>query len=157
MGHEKTLTALLPALAGANVIYGLGNTETGVTMDYGQMVMDNEFAGLIKFTLNGIPVNDETLAVEVIREIGQSRDYLSHDHTMQHMRTAQTHPELIDRRMRDDWQADGGTSIYERSWEKALQILAEHRPEPLSDDAQRKIRSIIEETEEELGLTKERS
>ena len=62
MGHEKTLTALLPALAGANVIYGLGNTETGVTMDYGQMVMDNELAEMVKFTLQGIPVNDETLA-----------------------------------------------------------------------------------------------
>jgi len=154
MGHEKTLTALLPALAGANVIYGLGNTETGVTMDYGQMVMDNEFAGLIKYVLEGIPVNDETLAVDVIREIGQSRDYLSHDHTMKHMRTAQTHPELIDRRMRDDWQAAGGTSIYERSWEKALEILAHHQPEPLPEDVRRTIREIVETTEEELGLKK---
>ena len=87
MGHEKTLTALLPALAGANVIYGLGNTETGVTMDYGQMVMDNEFAGMIKYTLQGIPVNDETLAVDVIRDVGHFKDFLSHDHTMENMRT----------------------------------------------------------------------
>jgi trimethylamine--corrinoid protein Co-methyltransferase len=108
MGHEKTLTALLPALAGANVIYGLGNTETGVTMDYGQMVMDNEFAEMVKFTLQGIAVNDETLAVDVIHEIGHSKDFLSHGHTMAHMRTAQTHPRLIDRRMRDDWEAAGG-------------------------------------------------
>ena len=39
-GHEKTLTGLLPALAGANLIYGLGMLESGVTLDYGQLVMD---------------------------------------------------------------------------------------------------------------------
>ena len=156
MGHEKTLTALLPALAGANVIYGLGNTETGVTMDYGQMVMDNEFAEMVKYTLQGIPVNDETLAVDVIHEIGHSKDFLSHSHTMAHMRTAQTHPRLIDRRMRDDWQAAGGTSIYERSWEKALDILKNYKPEPLPDDVQKSLQSIVEQTELEFGVRKTR-
>lgn len=150
MGHEKTLTGLLPALAGANVIYGLGITETGVTMDYGQMVMDNEFAGLIKFTLQGIPVNDETLALDVIHEIGPGRDFLSHSHTLKHMRTAQSHPRLIDRRVRADWQADGSKSIYERSWEKALEILDTHKPEPLPWDVQKTIRSIIKDAEAEL-------
>jgi trimethylamine--corrinoid protein Co-methyltransferase len=154
MGHEKTLTALLPALAGANVIYGLGNTETGVTMDYGQMVMDNELAEMVKFTLQGIPVNDETLAVDVIHEIGHGKDFLSHGHTMTHMRVAQTHPSLIDRRMRRDWEADGGKSIYERSWEKAMDILKNYQPEPLPDDVQKSLRSIVEETELEFGVNK---
>jgi trimethylamine--corrinoid protein Co-methyltransferase len=154
MGHEKTLTALLPALAGANVIYGLGNTETGITMDYGQLVMDNEFAGLIKFMLQGIPVNDETLAVDVIHEIGPSKDFLSHSHTMKHMRTAQSFPKLIDRRIRADWQADGAKTIYERAWEEALEILRTHKPEPLSEGVKKTIRSIIEETEDELGISK---
>jgi trimethylamine--corrinoid protein Co-methyltransferase len=154
MGHEKTLTALLPALAGANVIYGLGNIETGITMDYGQMVMDDELAEMVKFTLQGIPVNDETLAVDVIHEIGHSKDFLSHDHTMAHMRTAQTHPSLIDRRMRVDWEAAGGTSIYERSWEKAMDILENYQPEPLPGDVQKSLRSIVEETESEFGVKK---
>jgi len=154
MGHEKTLTALLPALAGANVIYGLGNTETGVTMDYGQMVMDNELAEMVKFTLQGIPVNDETLAVDVIHEIGHSKDYLGHDHTMAHMRTAQTYPSLIDRRMRVDWEAAGSKSIYERSWEKAMDILENYKPEPLPDEVQKNLQSIVEETEAEFGVKK---
>jgi trimethylamine--corrinoid protein Co-methyltransferase len=47
-GHEKTITGLLPALAGANLIYGLGMIEMGMTIDYGQLVMDNEFARMIK-------------------------------------------------------------------------------------------------------------
>lgn len=152
MGHEKTLTALLPALAGANVIYGLGNTETGVTMDYGQMAMDNELAGMVKFTVEGIPVNDETLAVDVIHEIGHNKDYLSHSHTMKHMRSAQTHPELIDRRMRVDWEAAGGKSIYERSWDKALDILQNYQPDPLPENVQKSLKDIVAETEEMYGV-----
>ena len=73
-GHEKTITGLLPALAGANLIYGLGMIEMGMTIYYGQMVMDNEFARMIKYLVQGIPVNDETLAVDVIKEIGYEYD-----------------------------------------------------------------------------------
>lgn len=156
MGHEKTLTALLPALAGANVIYGLGNTETGVTMDYGQMVMDNELAGMVKFAVDGIPVNDETLAVDVIHEIGHNKDYLSHNHTMTHMRSSQTHPKLIDRRMRVEWEEAGGKSIYERSWEKALDILQNYQPVLLPEDVQKRLAEIVAETEDMYGV-KEKS
>ena len=151
MGHEKTLTALFPALAGANVIYGLGNTESGVLMDYGQMVMDNEFAGMIKFALQGIPVSDATLAVDVIREVGSFRDYLSHDHTMEFMRTHQSLPELIDRTGRREWQAAGAKTIYEKSWDKALDIIATHRPPPLPEDVRQELEQIIDETAEELA------
>ncbi|NIO04388.1 MAG: Trimethylamine methyltransferase MttB, partial [Proteobacteria bacterium] len=59
-----------PALAGANLIYGLGMLEMGMTLSFAQLVMDNEFARMIKHVVKGIPVNDETLAVDVIREIG---------------------------------------------------------------------------------------
>jgi trimethylamine--corrinoid protein Co-methyltransferase len=145
---------LLPALAGANVIYGLGNTESGITMDYGQLVMDNEFAGMVKFILGGIPVNDDTLAVDVIHEVGQSRDFLSLSHTLTHMRTAQTHPELIDRRNRVDWKGKGGTTIYERAWKKAEHILDTHKPKPLSPDVKAALRDIVAETEEKFGVKK---
>ncbi len=154
MGHEKTLTALLPAMAGANVIYGLGNTETGVTMDYGQMVMDNEFAGLIKFTVGGIPVNDETLAVDVIREVGPGKDFLSHEHTFQNMKTAQTYPKLMDRTIRVQWKKDGSKSIHDRSWEKALEIIENHKPVPLPEDVRKGMREIVLEAEAEFAKKK---
>jgi trimethylamine--corrinoid protein Co-methyltransferase len=153
-GHEKTLTGLLPALAGANLIYGLGMFESGVTMSYGQLVMDNEFAGMIKHAVRGIPVNDETLAVDVIREVGPFNHFLSHEHTFEHMRSEQTHPEFIDRRIREEWEKLGGTDIYQRAWEKARHILENHKPEPLSPEVLATLRSIVEETEKELGVSK---
>ena len=76
----------MPALAGANLIYGLGMIESGMTFDFGQLVMDDEFAGMIKQCVRGIRVDDEALAVDVIDDIGPFGDFLSHDHTMAHMR-----------------------------------------------------------------------
>jgi trimethylamine--corrinoid protein Co-methyltransferase len=138
-------------LAGANLIYGLGMIEMGMTIDYGQMVMDNEFARMIKYLVQGIPVNDETLAVDVIKEIGVGKDFLSHASTYKHMRT-QSQPKLIDRRMREDWQAAGATDIYQRALEEARYILENHKPDPLPDDVMAAIRSIVEEAEAELGI-----
>ena len=105
-GHEKTITGILPALAGANVIYGLGMLEMGITFDLAQLVLDNEIAEMIKYAVNGIPVNDETLAVDIIKEMGIGKDYLAHESTYQHM-ASQSRAELMDRRMREDWEADG--------------------------------------------------
>ncbi len=144
---------MLPALAGANLIYGLGMIEMGMTIDYGQMVMDNEFARMIKHIVQGIPVNDETLAVDVIHEIGVGKNFLSHDHTFKHMRS-QSQPKLIDRRTREDWEAGGRTDIYQRASEEARYILENHKPEPLPEDVLTTIRSIVEEAEAELGVRK---
>jgi trimethylamine--corrinoid protein Co-methyltransferase len=138
-------------LAGANLIYGLGMIEMGMTIDYGQMVMDNEFARMIKYAVQGIPVNDETLAVDVIHEIGIGKDFLSHENTYKHMRT-QSQPKLIDRRTREDWQAGGRTDIYQRALEEARWILENHQPDPLPEDVLGTIRSIVEEAEAEMGI-----
>ena len=138
-------------MAGANLIYGLGMIEMGMTIDYGQMVMDNEFARMIKYLVQGIPVNDETLGVEVIKEIGIGKDFLSHESTYKHMRT-QSQPKLIDRRIREDWEASGRKDIYQRALEEARYILENHKPDPLPDDVLAAIRSIVEEAEAELGI-----
>ena len=125
----------------------------GMTIDFGQLVMDNEFARMIKFLLHGIPVNDETLAVDVIREVGIGKDFLSHDATFKHMRS-QSQPKLMDRRMREEWEASGSTDIHARALEEARHILETHRPDPLPEDVLATMRSIVEEAEKELGVCK---
>jgi len=153
MGHEKTLTGLIAALAGANLIYGPGMLESGITFDVAQLVLDNEFVRMIKHALSGFPVNPETLATDVIQEVGPAKDFLAHNHTFKHMRT-QSQPELIDRRGLEEWMAAGGQDIYARAREKAKRILKDHKPQPPPQDVCSEIRSIIEETENELGVSK---
>jgi trimethylamine--corrinoid protein Co-methyltransferase len=138
-------------LAGANLIYGLGMIEMGMTIDFGQLVMDNEFARMIKFILQGIAVNTETLAVDAIREIGIGKDFLGHISTLNHMK-AQSRPQLIDRCMRERWTASGSTDIYQRAIEEARHILETHKPDPLPADVLAAMGATIAEAEEELGV-----
>ena len=151
-GHEKTLTGLVPALAGANLIYGLGMIESGVTFDFGQLVMDNEFARMIKHVVGGIPVSDETLMVDEIHKVGAFSDFLSLESTLKFMRAHQSQPTLIDRRVREEWQAQGSLTLYERSTAKAREILATHVPDPLPDGVADKLHSIVLQAEQELGV-----
>ena len=98
-------------MAGANLIYGAGMIESGVAFDCGQFVMDNEFARMIKHAVGGIPVDDETLAVEDIAAVGPFGDFLSLDATLRHMRIL-SQPEVLDRRVREDWQGLGSHDLY---------------------------------------------
>lgn len=154
-GHEKTITGMLPALAGANVIYGLGMLEMGITFDLAQLVLDNEIAAMIMHSLKGIPVNDETLAVDVIRQLGIGQDYLAHETTFKYMRS-QSQVDLIDRKMREDWTAAGSKDLYQRAHEKMIDILETYEPPPLPEDVRAGLRAIVTEAEKELGVAQEK-
>jgi trimethylamine--corrinoid protein Co-methyltransferase len=126
--------------------------EMGISFDLAQLVLDNEVAGMIMHAVNGIPVNDETLSVDAIREVGIFKDYLAHETTYKHMKT-QSQPTFIDRRMRPDWEATG-TDIYQKALEHARHVLETHKVPELPDTVRSTIRTIIEEAEEERGVSK---
>ncbi len=142
-------------MAGANLIYGLGMLESGVTFDYGQLVMDNEFAEMIKHVVNGIPVNENTLAVDIISKVGSFGQFITEKHTFDHMK-GMSQPALIDRRVRDKWEKAGGNTMHEKALEKAREILKTHKPTPLSDEVKSEMRSIVERTEAEIKEMEER-
>ncbi len=130
--------------------------ESGVTFDYGQLVMDNEFAQMIKHVVNGIPVNEETLAVDVIHKVGSFNQFITEKHTFEHMKKM-SQPSLIDRRVRDKWEKAGGQTMHEKAQEKAREILKTHKPTPLSDEVKSQMRSIVENCEAEIQEEKERA
>ena len=138
-------------MAGANQIYGAGMIESGVTFDFGQLVMDNEFAKMIKHVVAGIRVDDESLAVEDIARVGAFGDFLSLDATLKHMREL-SQPEVLDRRVREDWEARGATDLAARSRARALELIDTHKPLPLDADVAKQIRGIIEAADREKGV-----
>ncbi len=135
-------------MAGANLIYGAGMIESGVTMDLGQLVIDNEIISMIRQFVAGVPVNDETLAAGVIHDVGPRGEYLSHEHTLRHMKEA-SRPKLIDRRVREAWMELGGTDLPTRARGEARRVLAEHTIEPLPDDVLAELGRIVEKAERE--------
>jgi trimethylamine--corrinoid protein Co-methyltransferase len=146
-GHEKTMTSLLPALAGANLIYGMGMLELGVTFSFAQLVIDNEIAGMVKRVVQGVKVTDETLAVELIKKVGAGKDFLAQKHTREYMGPEQSKVKLIDRRMRGAWQKRGGKDLAEAAADQARDILQNYKPAPLPDAVLKTLRSIVEEAE----------
>jgi trimethylamine--corrinoid protein Co-methyltransferase len=107
---------------------------------------------MILHSLKGIPVNDETLAVDVIKELGIGKDYLAHETTYQYMKS-QSQADLLDRRMREDWEAAGSKDMYKRAHEKMMDILENYEPPARPDDVRDAIRSIVVDSEKELGVT----
>jgi len=105
-----------------------------VTFSFAQLVIDNEIARMCKRVAMGVPINDETLAVELIKEVGAGKDFLAKKHTRQFMGLEQSKVKLIDRRMRGSWQKRGGKDMAEAAADEARRILDTHKPEPLSDE-----------------------
>ncbi len=145
------MTALMAALAGANLIYGAGMTESGVTFDYAQYVLDNEIATMVKHAVGGIPVNDANLAVEDIHAVGSFGHYLGRKSTRQRSREL-SQPKLLDRRGREGWEADGSVDAYTAAREEAKRILEEYQPEPLSSDVADEVQAILHEVERQRGV-----
>ena len=150
MGHEKTFTALTVALAGAGDIYGAGMTESGVTFDPAVLVMDDEWIAMIRMFLGGIRVDAETLGGSDIAAVGPFGDFLSLPSTYAHMRE-QSQPRLMDRRVREEWQADGATDMYERARRRACELLDSHRREPLDEEVKRQMHAIVARADRERG------
>jgi trimethylamine---corrinoid protein Co-methyltransferase len=138
-------------LAGANQIYGAGMIESGVTFDLGQLVMDNEIARMIKHVVGGIAVTDETMAVDDIARVGAFGDFLSLDATLRHMREL-SQPEVLDRRVREDWEARGATDLATRARARALELVESHQPMPMDPDVAEQMHRIIEAANREKGV-----
>ena len=125
--------------------------ESGVTFDFGQLVMDNEFARMIKHVVNGIPVDDETLAVDDIARVGAFGDFLSLDATLRHMREL-SQPEVLDRRVREDWEERGASDLATRTRARAVELIDTHEPLPLDPEIATRIRGIIAAADREKGV-----
>jgi trimethylamine--corrinoid protein Co-methyltransferase len=125
-GYESAITSLMVALAGANFIHdAAGFLEFCMTASYDKLVIDNEIIGMVMRAVEGIEVNEDTLAFDVIKEVGPGGHFVSARHTRRHMRSEQYTPQLSDRDDRSKWEAAGAKEAKMRASEKAQAILAE--------------------------------
>jgi trimethylamine--corrinoid protein Co-methyltransferase len=145
--YEFTTNVLPVALSGANMIFGAGGIESGLTFDFAKLVMDHECITNIRKMLEGVKIDEETMALDLIDEIGPGGAYLTHQHTYDHMRS-QSQGYVFDRKTREGWMsAAKGKDLTERAYEKAIDILQNHTPVPLLDGAKETINGLMEEFE----------
>jgi trimethylamine--corrinoid protein Co-methyltransferase len=147
-GLEKAATLMMAALAGINLIYSFaGSLESTLTVSYEQLVIDNELAGMVSRALKGIKVNDETLAVDVIKKVGPGNHYLTQRHTLENFRKEHYIPRILNREKRKTWENAGSKDLREIAREEVKRILKTHQPEPLDRDVEKELKRIIEEVE----------
>jgi trimethylamine---corrinoid protein Co-methyltransferase len=146
-GFEKGMSAVLAALAGSNFIHhAAGMLENMNTVAAEQFVIDNDVLGMAMRVVRSIEVNDETLALDVIDEVGPGGHYLLADHTVRYMRSEFYYPSaVVDRQGRDMWEQDGELDARQRAQEIARDILAHHQPEPIDP-------AIVSRIQEQFNL-----
>ncbi|MFC2058067.1 trimethylamine methyltransferase family protein [Chloroflexota bacterium] len=124
-GYESALTSLLCALAGANFIHdAAGLMDFALTLSYEKLIVDNEILGMVMRAVQGIRVDDKTLAFDLIKDVGPGGNFVTAKHTRQFMRTEHYQPTLSDRDNREEWEAKGSKTTSERAAEKVEQIIA---------------------------------
>ncbi len=141
---EATFNIATSALVGGNMIHDVGYIEQGLTSSMEIMVASDEIIDMVKRILRGIPVTDETKALDVMDEVGPGGHFLDHDHTYERFMTEIWRPSLLDRRNWENWELAGSKTYRERVHERVIEIL-ETETEPLLDEAMYKeLRRICE-------------
>jgi trimethylamine--corrinoid protein Co-methyltransferase len=138
---EAAFSIILETMAGAQMAHDVGYLEGGMCNSIEQIVICDELINYTKHFMRGMEINDETLALDLIEEIGPDGNYLSTEHTLKHYKQ-DWYPKLFDRRNYDDWKARGEKTLRQRAQEKALKILETHKPEPLPADIQKQLDEI---------------
>ena len=139
---EAALTILADTLMGGNIVHDLGYLESGLTFSLAQLAICDQIVSWIKAFLKDVEVSEETLALDVIRQVGIEGQYLKTSHTRRHMKD-HWYPDLFERGAYNDWKQKGGLSLGERAAERVQKILDEHHPEPLDDKIRLRLHDIV--------------
>ena len=133
-GWEDVVSFLLPSMAGASFLFGLGLLDGSNLLHYEEIVLEAEAAAMVRRLLSGVDFSEEAFALDLIKELGPGGVYLGEAHTVDHMREALWLPAISDRDSFEDWELKGKPSRVEVARKKVEEILATHQPKPLSED-----------------------
>ncbi len=142
-GFETGKVGLISVLT-ADVVWGM-QYDMDTLVDFADLVFCNEAMAELKRIARGITVDDNTLALDVIKEVGHGGNFLGHQHTRQNFRKEIWVPHLMERRNWEQWERDGQKDIEQRAREKAKEILASHHPERLPPEVEAEIDRIVRE------------
>jgi trimethylamine---corrinoid protein Co-methyltransferase len=143
---ERLMTLLLPALAGIDLV-NLTTLDTKMSFSLEQLIMDEAILGMVERCLRGIVVDDCSLALDLIDQIGPGGTFVTTDHTLRHFRDELLVPDLIEHQSREVWLAAGAPDMGERSRDKARRILADYHPLPLDDGVAAQLDEIVRAAE----------
>ncbi len=151
-GIEKAVTHFMPALAGINMIFYPGTMDHAKTVSLESLLIDDEICAMAFRALQGIKVDDDSLALAVIEKVGPGQHYLGQKHTMLNLKSEQFIPKIANRQSFEDWRNTGAQDLWQYAKQEVKKILANHQPLPLPDGCEAELMRIVKHVEErELG------
>jgi trimethylamine--corrinoid protein Co-methyltransferase len=146
---EHCLTTLLAVNAGADMINGFGLLEASTVLSFEQIMLDYDIVTEILRISKGIDVNDDTLAGDLIREVGIGGTFLAKRHTLMHLREA-WEPTVFEYGTFEDWVKRGSVDPVRRANEKARALLKSAKAIPLERDVERRVNELVKRGEKDL-------
>jgi trimethylamine---corrinoid protein Co-methyltransferase len=145
-GNERALTVLYAALSGVNVVHHASGGLLGGAMvsSYEEMILANELCRMTNRGLQGIKVTEETLAVDVIREVGAGGNFLNTNHTAVHFKEELFLSDLVDRRSSGERCEEDSSLVLMKAREMARHILKQHKVPGFNLETEKKIQSILD-------------
>lgn len=145
---EAMLSVVMAKLTGANLIHDVGYLESGLTGSFEMIVLTDELIGLADHLMKGIEVNEDTLMLDELHEIGPGGHFLNTPNT--HARFKDFwYPELLSREIRDTWVANGSESLGDKLNQKVKTLLKDHQTEPLTNEVKKEITQILKKADKE--------
>jgi len=149
---EKTCGFMAHLQSRVSNIWSVGQLESELTFSPAQAVIDDEIIAYVKRYLQGVSVNEEALALELIKQVGISGSFLEQPHTADHFRTELFMPKLLFRQPREEWESQGSKDLANRAEERARALMQNTVDSKLTDDqikeldalANRFLKQIIE-------------
>jgi len=139
---ESVMSIYNTFMAGTNLIHQVGCLDGGLTGSLSSLVMCDEIIGMIQQVGKGIQVTDESLALDILKEVGPGGEFLSHDHTFDHWKEW-FRPTIIDRSNFETWTENGSKNYTDRLEPEVNRILESHEPEPLDENIIQEMKKII--------------
>jgi trimethylamine--corrinoid protein Co-methyltransferase len=144
-GAEAMFSIITALLSRSNLIHDVGFLEYGTTSSLEMVVMANELIAMSRFFASGIPVDEDTVALQAIERVAKRTGsiFLMDDHTFDHFEKALFLPNLLDRSRYDAWEKAGGMDLYARCNDEAKKILSEHQAETKPEEIVKGIERIL--------------
>ena len=147
---EGSMSVFFSALTGGDLTHDVGYTESAMTGSVFQLAAMDEAIGYGRRITRGIEVNEDTLAVDVIHNVGPNGHYLREAHTRRYYRNEFWYPKLCDRRNYEEWEMMGQTTFKDRTVARVHDILSTHQPSSIKPETEKVIEKVLAEAEDRV-------
>lgn len=152
-GLNKGLAAGLDLAFNGKVAWSFGKYSTDEVIDPGMMVIEDEFIEALKRFAGGIEVSEETLPLEVVREVGPGGEFLSHPHTMGSFRKEMWLPKFFSGESIEAWTAAGSPNVLGKARRRVLEVLESYHPRGIREETEEALLGLIGKFADALGVS----